>query len=77
MAVGGGGFPGGRVIGETSPDPNLEPEKKGSDVVDPQPVENLHATILHKLGIDFQKSYDTAVGRPMKKSEGKIIKELL
>jgi uncharacterized protein (DUF1501 family) len=76
-ALAGGGIPGGRVIGATSPEPKLSESNRFQDLVDPHPVEDLHATILHALGIDFTADHNTPIGRPMKFSEGKVIRELL
>jgi len=77
VALAGGGIQGGRVIGETKPDPDRSREKRATDLVDPRPVEDIHATIFHSLGIDFEHEFDTPVGRPMAISKGKVIKELL
>lgn len=77
IALAGGGIQGGRVIGETSPDPKLEKGKRRKDLADPHPVENIHATLLHQMGIDFQKEIETPIGRPLKISTGKVIKGLI
>ena len=45
--LGGGGLRSGVLIGAT------DPAGKKKDPTDPVPVENLFATILHTLGIDF------------------------
>lgn len=76
-ALAGGGIQGGRVIGQTSPAPKLVERDRLQDVADPRNVEDLHATILHALGIDFTQEIDTPIGRPMALSKGKIIRELL
>ena len=70
MVMAGGGLPGGHVVGETDPEGSRIKFAQGT------PVENVHATILHRLGIDFERELDTPVGRPMKISEGVVIKEL-
>ena len=36
-----------------------------------------HATVLHKLGIDYESEHQTPVQRPMVFSEGRLIEELL
>ena len=80
IALAGGGIQGGKVIGETAADPKLDVEKEKlveQNVVDPRPVEDIHATILHALGVDFSQMLDTPVGRPMIISKGKVIEELL
>ncbi len=53
----GGGIQGGRVIGETD-------EIGLRAVVDPHPVKNLHATILHALGLRHDDLYFEHSGRP-------------
>ncbi len=70
MLVAGGGFAGGRVIGETDP----TGEKK--DPSNPVRVEDLHATVQSLMGIDHTKEVITPIGRPITLSEGRIIKEL-
>jgi uncharacterized protein (DUF1501 family) len=77
VALAGGGIAGGRVIGETSPEPKLDDKNRLQDVADPRTVEDVHATILHAFGIDFHKQIETPIGRPMSLSQGKLIKELL
>jgi hypothetical protein len=57
--LGGGGLKSGVAIGETDP----TGEKK--DPADPVSVENLFATVLHQLGIDYQTELITPIGRPM------------
>ena len=70
MLVAGGGFAGGRVIGETDP----TGEKK--DPANPVRVEDLHATVQHLLGMDHTKEILTPVGRPIALSEGRVLSEL-
>jgi uncharacterized protein (DUF1501 family) len=76
-ALAGGGIHGGRVIGETSPE--LKEGIKDADqlVSNPRNIEDIHATILHALGIDFTHEHVTPIGRPMNFSKGKVIQELL
>ena len=69
--IGGGGLKSGIVIGETDP----SGEKK--DPSDPIPVENLFSTVLHQLGIDYQKELITPIGRPMALAQGELIQPLL
>lgn len=78
VALAGGGIRGGLVIGENSPTP--KPEVKdlvGANVRDPRNIEDIHATVLHALGIDFAQEVETPIGRPMAFSKGKVIGELL
>lgn len=70
MLVAGGGFAAGRVIGSTDPQgEKKEPEK-------PIFIEDLHATALDLLGIDYLKEIMTPVGRPMALSKGDVVEEL-
>jgi Protein of unknown function (DUF1501) len=69
--VGGGGLRSGVVLGKTDPD------GKKKDPTDPIPVENLFATVLGVLGVDFQKELITPIGRPMAISSGTPIAQLL
>lgn len=77
MALAGGGIAGGRVIGETSPVPDLDAEDKTKALRDPHNIADVHATILHSLGIEFKKELPTPIGRPMIISQGKVIQDLL
>ncbi len=53
----GGGVHGGQAIGETD-------EIGLRAVVDPQPVKNLHATLLHAMGIRHEELFYESAGRP-------------
>ena len=77
MALAGGGIQGGRVIGSTAPKPKLDEKDRLQDLTDPRNVEDIHATVLHALGIDFSQELETPIGRPMALSKGKVITELL
>ena len=70
IAAAGAGVPGGQIVGSS--------DAHGAAPVDrPISVEDLGATLYHKLGIDFRKEYHTN-GRPVKiNSDGKPIRELL
>ena len=70
MLVAGGGFAGGRVIGETDPEGTKE------DPSEPVHVEDLHATVQHLLGIDSSKEIKTSIGRPIALSDGTVIDKL-
>jgi hypothetical protein len=71
IAIAGGGIQSGRVVGAT--DPNGEKKEPQNPVL----VEDIHATILHALGIKYTKEIITPIGRPIALSEGSVIKELL
>ncbi len=77
VALAGGAIRGGTVIGSTAPRPRLDEDKPLADVSDPREVADIHATIFHALGIQFEKELDTPVGRPMAISKGKVINEIL
>ena len=78
MALSGGGIKGGRVVGATTHELPLENNKpRPEGVEDPRSVADVHATILHALGIDFKSEHRTPIGRPMTFSEGKVIQEFL
>jgi hypothetical protein len=67
------------VVGETDPG---GAELKHPDEYEIEPgkgiqVANIHATVLHALGIDHTRELDTPVGRPMALSKGQVIKQLL
>ena len=77
VALAGGGIAGGRVLGETSPDPKLSETDRLADIAGKCDVEDLHATILHALGIDFAQELMTPIGRPMALSKGQVLRKLL
>ena len=59
MVVAGGGIEGGCVIGKT--------DRNCREVTEqPIQVQELVATIYHKLGINFRKFYQTPIGRPIR-----------
>lgn len=76
VALAGGGVPGGTVIGGTSPTPSIQPANISRDVERPIPIEDVHATVLKLLGIDPAKEVITPVGRPMRLSDGRPLREL-
>ncbi|MCS5630870.1 MAG: DUF1501 domain-containing protein [Pirellulaceae bacterium] len=76
IGLGGGGIQGGRVIGETNPEPDRDAKDETADVVDAHEVQDIHATVFKALGIDYQQEIMTPVGRPMIVAQGTAIKEL-
>ena len=66
LALAGGGIKGGRIIGETSPEPKEDEKNWQADVKDARPVEDVHATILKALGVDYTLENETPIGRPMR-----------
>lgn len=71
-ALAGGGIAGGRVIGETDPT-GKRPEEDAPHTT----IADLHATVLHAVGIDPAEEIFAPSGRPLKLSEGRIVRELL
>ncbi|MCA9185800.1 MAG: DUF1501 domain-containing protein [Pirellulaceae bacterium] len=70
VVVGGAGFQGGKVVGETSDD--------GASVVsEPYVSQDLMASVCHALGISLDRTFTSRSGRPMKiANSGKVIKDL-
>ncbi|MEZ6136906.1 MAG: DUF1501 domain-containing protein [Pirellulaceae bacterium] len=85
ILLAGGSFRRGYVHGETAanPDPQLlsgsgenkfDPERVTKNTVT---VPDLHATLLHALGIDHELDRITPIGRPLRWSDGNIVPALL
>ncbi|GIX03386.1 MAG: hypothetical protein KatS3mg113_0392 [Planctomycetaceae bacterium] len=68
--VGGGGLRGGITLGAT------DPEGKRREPEHPIRVVDFHATLLAALGVEPSTEKLTPIGRPLKFSEGKILREL-
>lgn len=70
VVVGGAGFKGGVVVGETSSD--------GKEVItDPYSSQDLMASVLRSLDISLETTFTSKNGRPMKiANSGKVISEL-
>ena len=71
IALAGGGIAGSRIIGETDPEGGKIDFDQGT------PVADVHATVMHAMGIDYAHELDTPANRPIKLSEGKVISSLL
>ena len=67
----------GAVHGATSSKPIAGETDPISVLQDPVSIADVHATILHTLGVDYEHELDTPVGRPMKRSEGTPIAQIL
>ncbi len=70
VALAGGGFRGGFVLGETDPEGRAGPP-------DPIDVSRLHATMLTLAGIDASRINQTAIGRTVPFSSGEPIPQLM
>lgn len=86
VLLAGGGLRRGYVHGATAanPDRKLIQRQNDSQPLDPTlitercvTVPDLHATLLHALGIDPTIESMTPIGRPLRWSDGSVIKELL
>jgi len=73
MALAGGGLRGGLAIGETDPAGG----KKKPDEKDAQTIEDIHATVLSRLGIDYSDVYTARANRPIQFCKGKPIRALV
>ncbi len=77
VLLAGGGFRRGYVHGKTA----TEIDEQASDptifTADPVTVQDLHATLLHALGVNFEEEMLTPIGRPLKWSDGKLVRQLL
>ena len=71
VLLGGGGLRGGLALGETDPDGAKE------EPTDKVLIENIHATIFHQLGIDYESELMTPIGRPLPISDGRVVEKLL
>lgn len=69
--IGGGGLKSGLLIGET------DPEGVKKQPTDPITIQDLYATILEKIGIDYTVEKITPIGRPIMICEGTPIDRLL
>lgn len=69
--VGGGGLKGNLILGET------DPTGKEKTPVDPVRIQDLYATILQKMQIDYTKELISPIGRPLALSDGTPISRLI
>lgn len=81
----GGKLRRGHVHGATAEAPDPEQlRRNGDQALDPSQftenlvsVPDLHATLLHALGVDHELEMITPIGRPLRWSDGKVVSELL
>lgn len=69
--IGGGGLKSGLVIGSTDPTGR---KKRPNDPIE---IKDLYATVLHALGVEYDKEQITPIGRPMAYSYGAPIERLI
>ncbi|WP_404310244.1 DUF1501 domain-containing protein [Neorhodopirellula lusitana] len=75
VLMAGGRFRKGHVHGATSTD--IDATSPAKHVGEPVTISDLHATLQTALGLDPNYEYDTPVGRPMFRSEGRVLDSLL
>jgi hypothetical protein len=79
--IGGGGLRSGIVIGATDPDRDVvEKDRNPTDrtgPADPIEIPDLYATIMHRMGVQYDEELITPIGRPLALCEGAPIERLL
>ncbi|HZZ77556.1 MAG TPA: DUF1501 domain-containing protein [Gemmataceae bacterium] len=70
VILAGGGLRGGLAIGATDPEGRREP-------TDPVNIEDIHATVMSALGIEYGRLMQTPIGRTVRFSEGTPIRRLI
>lgn len=77
ILMAGRGIRRGAVHGATSAHPKLDSDQPLADLDSPVTVEDIHATALSVLGVDYSEELETPIGRPLKRTEGEPIESLL
>ncbi len=77
ILMAGCGIRRGMVYGATAADPKLDPDRPMDDVSDVTTVADIHATALSVLGVDYAYEESTPIGRPLKRSEGTPIRDIM
>ena len=77
ILMAGCGIRRGVVHGATSNNPQSDGEEELKRLKDPVTIADIHATAMHALGLEFDFELDTPIGRPMKRSEGTPIQQIL
>ncbi|MFG0290425.1 MAG: DUF1501 domain-containing protein [Rhodopirellula sp. JB044] len=75
MLLAGGSLRRGYVHGATSK--SDEVKNAENHVADPVQISDIHATIHSALGLDPAHEYQTPIGRPMARAEGRVLAECL
>lgn len=77
ILMAGCGIRRGIVHGATSANPNLDSDKPREGLADEVTVADIHATIVSTLGLEFDKEFETPIGRPILRSEGTPIESIM
>jgi hypothetical protein len=70
VALAGGSIRRGLIHGATTSQPKLDVDDKTVNVESPVEVPDLHASLLHALGVNHALELQTPIGRPLKLSQG-------
>jgi Protein of unknown function (DUF1501) len=73
----GGNLRRGYVHGATAPEVDDRAEDPTQFTTDTVTVPDLHATMLHAMGVDHEQENMTPIGRPLRWSDGKVVPQLL
>ncbi len=77
VLLAGGNFRRGYVHGATASEIDDRADDLTKFTSDTVTVPDLHATLLHGLGVDFEQESMTPIGRPLRWSDGKVVPQLL
>jgi uncharacterized protein (DUF1501 family) len=77
ILLAGGPLRRGYVHGATSSSPTEDSSKRLDDVSNPVIVQDLHATLLDSLSIDYSQEQITPIRRPLAFCQGSVVRELL
>ncbi len=77
VLLAGGNLRRGYVHGATASAVNFEAKDLTKFTSDTVTVPDLHATLLHALGVNHEQENMTPIGRPLRWSDGKVVTELL
>lgn len=77
VLLAGGNLRRGYVHGSTASEVDDRVDDLTKFTSDTVSVPDLHATLLHALGVDYEQENITPVGRPLRWSDGKVVSKLL
>jgi Protein of unknown function (DUF1501) len=77
VLLAGGNLRRGYVHGATAAEVDDSAEDLTKYTSDTVTVPDLHATLLHALGVDHEQENMTPIGRPLRWSDGKVVAQLL
>ncbi len=77
VLLAGGNLRRGYVHGATAPEVDDRADDLTKFTIDTVTVPDLHATLLHALGVDAAQENMTPIGRPLRWSDGNVVSKLL